>query len=155
MEIDERQIDYQSSLCGAETETKNKRHKNMKTNIMKVTGVAFAALVLAATSLYAQPGPRPLQHITTQDQVSALQAGSTVVMTCAKCKTVQVAKVDQKQGILGWSQPKTEHLCPGCGGKIKVTQVAGKGTTRASYVHTCSKCGSESAFCCGGTGMKM
>ena len=46
-------------------------------------------------------------------------------MTCAKCKTVQVAKVDQKKGILGWFQPKTQHLCPGCGGKIKVTEVKG------------------------------
>lgn len=126
----------------------------MKTNITKVIGVAFAALVLAVTSLYAEPGPQPLQNITTQDQVSALQPGSTVVMTCAKCKTVQVAKVDQKEGILGWFQPKTKHLCPGCGGKIKVTQVPGKSTQAARYVHTCSKCGSESAFCCGATGMK-
>ena len=122
---------------------------------MKVTGVAFAALVVAAISLYAQTSPQPLQHITTQDQVSALQPGSTVAMTCAKCKTVQIATVDQKKGILGWFQPKTEHLCPGCGGKIKVTPVPGKGTSRAHYVHTCSKCGSESAFCCGATGMKM
>ena len=122
---------------------------------MKITGVAFAALVLAATSLYAEPGPQPLQNITTQDQVSALQPGSTVVMTCAKCKTVQIAKVDQKQGILGWFQPKTEHLCPGCGGKIKVSQIGPKAPRFARYVHTCSKCGSESAFCCGAPGMKM
>lgn len=122
---------------------------------MKITGAAFAALILVATSLYAEPGPQPLQHITTQDQVSALQPGSTVVMTCAKCKTVQIAKVDQKKGILGWFQPKTKHLCPGCGGKIKVSPVPGKGTSRAHYVHTCSKCGSDSAFCCGGKGMKM
>ena len=127
----------------------------MKTNIMKVTGAAFAALVLAASSLYAEPKPQPLQHITTQNQVSALQPGSTVVMTCVKCKTVQVAKVDQKTGVLGWFQPETEHLCPGCGGKIKVTQVPGKSTLITSYVHTCSKCGSESAFCCGAIGMKM
>ena len=93
---------------------------------MKVNGVVFATLVLAATSLYAEPSPQPLQNITTQDQVSALRPGSTVVMTCAKCKTVQVAKVDQKKGILGWFQPKTQHLCPGCGGKIKVsTEVKG------------------------------
>ena len=73
----------------------------MKTNIMKVNGVVFATLVLAATSLYAEPSPQPLQNITTQDQVSALRPGSTVVMTCAKCKTVQIAKVDQKKGIFG------------------------------------------------------
>ena len=121
---------------------------------MKVTGVALAALVLTATSLYAGPSPQPLQNITTQDQVSALRPGSTVLMTCSKCKTVQVAKVDQK-GILGWFQPKTEHLCPGCGGKIKVSQARAKGPHFAHYVHTCSKCGSESAFCCGAPGMKM
>jgi len=125
----------------------------MKTNIMKVNGMMFATLVLATTSLYAEPSPQPLQNITTQDQVSALQPGSTVVMTCAKCKTVQVAKVDQKKGILGWFQPKTQHLCPGCGGKIKVTEV--KGTPHGRYVHTCSKCGSESTFCCGAPGNKM
>lgn len=127
----------------------------MKTNITKVIGAAFAALVLAATSLYAEPSPQPLQNITTQDQVSALRPGSSVVMTCAKCKTVQIAKVDQKEGILGWFQPKTEHLCPGCGGKIKVSSIAGKAPRTARYVHTCSKCGSESAFCCGAPGMKM
>ena len=76
-------------------------------------------------------------------------------MTCAKCKTVQVAKVDQKKGILGWFQPKTEHLCPGCGGEIKVSQAGAKAPRFASYVHTCSKCGSESAFCCGAPGNKM
>ena len=122
---------------------------------MKVNGVAFATLVLAATSLYAEPSPEPLQPITTQDQVSALRPGSTVVMTCAKCKTVQVAKVDQKKGILGWFQPKSQHLCPGCGGKIRVSHVAGKAPRFASYVHTCSRCGSESAFCCGAPGNKM
>jgi len=127
----------------------------MKTNITKVTGVALAALLLAATSLYAEPSPQPLQPITTQDQVSALRPGSTVVMTCAKCKTVQVAKVDQKKGILGWFQPKTKHLCPGCGGKIKLSPLAGKAPQSAKYVHTCSKCGSESAFCCGAPGNKM
>lgn len=122
---------------------------------MKIPGVAFAALVLAATALSAEPSPQPLQRITTQDQVSALRPGSTVVMTCAKCKTVQVAKVGQKKGILRWFQPKTKHLCPGCGGKIKVTQTHGNGPVSGSYVHTCSKCGSESAFCCGAPGMKM
>ena len=122
---------------------------------MKVNGVVFATLVLAAISLYAEPSPQPLQPITTQDQVSALRPGSTVVMTCAKCKTVQVAKVDQKKGILGWFQPKTKHLCPGCGGKIKVSQAGAKAPHFASYVHTCSKCGSDSAFCCGAPGNKM
>jgi hypothetical protein len=127
----------------------------MKTNIMKVAGVALAALLLAVSWLYAEPSPQPLQSITTQDQVSTLRRGSTVVMTCAKCKTVQVAKVDQKQGILGWFQPKTEHLCPGCGGKIKVSMAGAKAPQFATYVHTCSKCGSESAFCCGAPGNKM
>jgi uncharacterized protein with PIN domain len=73
-------------------------------------------------------------------------------MTCAKCKTVQVAEVDRKHGIAGWFQPKTKHLCPGCGGRIEVTTASVKGIQPARYVHTCSKCGSESAFCCGAGG---
>jgi hypothetical protein len=77
-------------------------------------------------------------------------------MTCAKCKTVQIAAVDRKHGILGWFQPKTKHLCPGCGGYIQPTVQSVKGIGAARYIHTCSKCGSESAFCCGQTdGHKM
>jgi uncharacterized protein with PIN domain len=97
-----------------------------------------------------------LQPITTNDQVSALKPGSTVVMACAKCKTVQIAEVDKKHGIVGWFQPKTKHLCPGCGGYLEATVAPNpKGIVPMRYVHTCSKCGSKSAFCCGTTGGKM
>ena len=126
--------------------------KNMKIqhHIIKLTGGAFTAMLLTSASLYAEPGPKPLQHLTRQEQVSALTPGSKVVMICAKCKTVQIAEVDKKHGILGWFQPKTKHLCPGCGGYIQLSLQPVKGN-----VHTCSKCGSESAFCCGGSGGKM
>jgi hypothetical protein len=108
---------------------------------------------VSATS-YAGHGPELLQPITTKDQVSALKPGSKVAMTCAKCKTVQIAEVDKKHGILGWFEPKTKHVCPGCGGYWGYV-VYGKGSRHGDYVHTCSKCGSKSAFCCGTTGGKM
>ncbi len=127
---------------------------------MKLTTVACCVFALGFTSVgsnsYAGDGPRLLQPITTNDQVSALKPGSEVVMTCAKCRTVQIAEVDKKHGILGWFQPKTKHLCPGCGGYLEPTVPPNpKGIVPMRYVHTCSKCGSKSAFCCGVTGGKM
>ena len=96
----------------------------MKT-INKITrkmccAVAVMFLALAASS-YAGPSTFTLNsRITTQAQVSALKPGEQVAMVCAKCKTVQIAKADQAKGILGWFQPKTKHLCPGCGGKMEM-----------------------------------
>src|SRR6266567_7459981 len=120
---------------------------------MKLTTATCCVFALGFTSVgsnsYAGDGPRLLQPITTNDQVSALKPGSEVVMTCAKCRTVQIAEVDKKHGILGWFQPKTKHLCPGCGGYLEATVAPNpKGIVPMRYVHTCSKCGNKSAFCC-------
>jgi RNase P subunit RPR2 len=125
----------------------------MKKTIIKVTRLICCVLALGFASVsassYAGHGPQLMQPITTKDQVSAIKLGSKVTMTCAKCKTVQIAEVDQKHGILGWFQPKTKHLCPGCGGYIVPTLRSVKGIESPQFVHTCSKCGSKSAFCCG------
>ena len=130
----------------------------MKNTIIKLTRLACCTLALGfasvASNSYAGPDSS-LRRITTQDQVAALKPGSELVMTCAKCKTVQIATVDRKGGMLGWFQPKTKHLCPGCGGKVETALVAGGKATAAHYVHTCSMCGSNSAFCCGTMGGKM
>ncbi len=126
----------------------------MKKTIIKVTKLICCVLALgflsvSASSTYAGHGPQFLQPITTDEQVSALKPGSKVVMTCAKCKTVQIAEVHKKHGVLGWFQPKTKHLCPGCGGYLEATVAPNpKGIVPMRYVHTCSKCGNKSAFCC-------
>jgi predicted RNA-binding Zn-ribbon protein involved in translation (DUF1610 family) len=121
----------------------------MKKTIVKVAKLTCCALALGflsgTASSYAGDRPQRLQPITTKGQVSALKPGSKVVMTCAKCKAVQIAEVDKKHGILGWFQPKAEHLCPGCGGtwrSVKAKSVPGR------YMHTCSKCGDKSIYCC-------
>lgn len=116
-----------------------------------VIALGFASMPASSSS--AEPSAQLLQPVTTNDQVSALKPGSKVTMTCAKCKTVQIAEVDGKHGILGWCQPKTKDQCPGCGGTWQYVNVA-KGI-RGGYTHTCSKCGSKSVFCCGMRGGEM
>ena len=126
----------------------------MKTTRLTCYSLAVAFASITASS-YADDRAQTLQSITTKNQASALKPGSKVVMTCAKCKTVQIAEVDKKRGVLGWFQPKTKHLCPGCGGRIEVTNLSVKGIQPERYIHTCSKCGSKSVFCCGTEGGKM
>ncbi len=77
--------------------------------------------------------------------------GETVAMVCAKCQTVLLSKVDTKKDFHGWFEPKMKHECPGCGGEFSMKDVpAGQGgkVSASEYVHTCSKCGDDSAFCC-------
>lgn len=72
-------------------------------------------------------------------------------MVCAKCQTVLLSKVNTRKGFLGWFQPRAKHECAGCGGELLMKDVpAGQGGRLSvfKYVHTCSKCGDDSAFCC-------
>jgi hypothetical protein len=81
--------------------------------LIRLTGCVLAlGFAFEPASSYAGHGPKLLEPVNTKDQISALKPGSTVVMACGKCKTVQIAEVDRNHGILGWSQPKTKHLCP-------------------------------------------
>jgi hypothetical protein len=129
----------------------------MKKRVVKLTTLSGCVLALCSLTFQARAGtqsswaghPRQLQPITTSEQVSALKPGSIIVMTCANCKTTQIAEVDKKHGSFGWFQPKTKHPCPGCGGYLEPTVAPNpKGIVPMRYVHTCSKCGSKSAFCC-------
>ncbi|SRR5581483_12102656 len=107
------------------------------------------ALVIGASALQALAGPGPQSlntPLNTREQASALKPGTPVAMSCAKCKTVMI-NTDRK-GILAWFTPKTKHACPGCGGYLKVDTYAVKGIRPAQYMHTCTKCGANSAFCC-------
>lgn len=132
----------------------------MKNTISKMIRLACGLMAVGMISIgagaYAGPGPQALQHITTPEQASALKPGSTFAMTCAKCKTVLLQNVDKSKGILSWFTPKATHQCPGCGGALVYTEHAGGKGYHGKYVHTCSKCGDASAFCCGSMGgMKM
>jgi len=104
----------------------------------------FAAVALAQTGLQALPFNEP---ITSVQQAKAVHKGEKVAMACSKCKTVQVADVDRQKSFLSWFQPRTKHVCPGCGGYWGYV-VYGKGSRHGDYRHTCSKCGDKSMFCC-------
>lgn len=67
-------------------------------------------------------------------------------MACAKCKSIVVASKTQltsKPGRGTADELLTVDQCPGCGGKMVV-----RGDKQTRMVHTCSKCGDDSAFCC-------
>jgi formamidopyrimidine-DNA glycosylase len=66
-------------------------------------------------------------------------------MACTKCKSVTVISQQWKttkpsQGTI--ERELTVHECPGCGGKM-TTELK-----QTKMIHTCSKCGDDSAFCC-------
>jgi hypothetical protein len=69
--------------------------------------------------------------------------GSKVTLACAQCKTVWNTEVGKKKGFLAWFEPKTKHLCPGCGGYMTVFAIGkpGPGLYGRYYIHTCSICG--------------
>jgi hypothetical protein len=117
-------------------------------SIKLLTLAATASLFALADQVGAQTQNKESIYnpIQSQEQAQALPEGSRVAMVCAKCKTVQVTT--EKKNFLTWFTPKTKHLCPGCGGYWIYTQRSVKGLERAPYAHTCSKCGSDSAFCC-------
>ncbi len=110
----------------------------------------FAAVASAQTAPRALPFTEPIR---SAQQAQAVPKGAKVAMACSKCKTVQVADVDRQKGFLSWFEPKTKHVCPGCGGYWGYV-VYGKGSRHGDYVHTCSKCGDKSVFCCATKGSK-
>src|SRR6266702_2997120 len=124
----------------------------MKSNI-KLSFCALAALLLPFQA-QAEPPARPFsQPITSAEQAKAVPKGEKIAMACSKCRTVQVADVDRQKSFLSWFEPKTKHVCPGCGGTWGYV-VYGKGSRHGDYIHTCSKCGDKSVFCCATKGSK-
>ncbi len=121
----------------------------MKSNTkITICGLAAAMFLALALNAQAEPPARPFtEPITSAEQAKAVPKGEKVAMACSKCKTVQVADVDREKGFLSWFQPKTQHVCPGCGGHWGYVTY-GKGSRHGDYVHTCSKCGDKSMFCC-------
>ena len=113
---------------------------------------ALGMIGFLSTRIQAEPSP-DLMNSVLQSRVQAAKVpqGETVAMVCTKCRTVLLSQVDKKKSFLFWFNPKTKHECPGCGGEFAMKDVpAGQGgkVSATEYVHTCSKCGDDSAFCC-------
>lgn len=132
----------------------------MKTNnLIKIilTPVLALALAAALTSPYhsyaedgtAKGGGAKLQELTqikTQAEAEALKPGDSVAMVCPKCKSVTVRQVVSDSKLQTKSVLGEKHLCPGCGGSMEMT---GMGKDKhTEFKHVCSKCGSDTAFCC-------
>ena len=116
---------------------------------INMAGLGLAG-VLAAPALADAPTDTVNSILRSEAQATNVPVGQTVAMVCTKCKTVLISDAKTKKGFLGWFQANARHECPGCGGEFTMKSVpAGQGTVSlAEYVHTCSKCGDESAFCC-------
>ena len=128
----------------------------MKTNLMRklavVTAMAVtsAFITLAPSEAQAQKGAGAAalvgKSINAIKDIDALQPGDMVIMACPKCKTTTVSYVEDGKGSVKNTRTREQHQCPGCKTMIKTSGV-GKQTTD-QVVHTCSKCGSDLAFCC-------
>ncbi len=87
-----------------------------------------------------------LKPVKTSDDIAALKPGDAVVMSCPKCKTINVAYVETTKGHIQEEKTRQQHLCPGCQTTIQV-QGVGK-AAKDEVKHVCQKCGSEDALCC-------
>ena len=124
----------------------------MKTSITRILRHGFwtlaAVVLLPAAALggglhnYNLPFP-----IVSREQAEGLKPGAKIAMSCTKCKTVQVREVDLNRGFLEWFTPNVKHVCPGCGGHWGWVAY-GKGERHGNWIHTCSKCGDKSMYCC-------
>jgi hypothetical protein len=87
-----------------------------------------------------------MKKLETRQAYTNLPAKAQIAMACAKCKSVVVTTKRQlatrpNRGTV--DELMIVHRCPGCDGKMVV-----RGDKQTQMVHTCSKCGDNSAFCC-------
>jgi hypothetical protein len=119
------------------------------TNNPQYFPIALCAIVTALL-LSSQADARTLHNyefpIASREQATGLRPGAKIAMACTKCKTVQVRDVDKKRAFLDWFTPSVKHACPGCGGYWLYGHR--RFGFQGPYVHTCSKCGDKSMFCC-------
>lgn len=116
--------------------------------------LAVATLALATIGIFSTPntalaergGSMKLMRIETAQDLSKVEPGDTIIMSCPKCKDTYVTivdksykgKPDEKTGIV--------HLCPMCETKVVFT---GEGkAAKDKLVHTCKMCGSQDVTCC-------
>jgi predicted RNA-binding Zn-ribbon protein involved in translation (DUF1610 family) len=128
----------------------------MKTTGMSITGklVGYAAALVVAAAIGANAQDSstsskpwlPFRRIETPKEFKELPAKTQIAMACAKCKSVVVTvkrNLTTKPSGGTVDELMTVHRCPGCEGKMVV-----RGDKQTQMVHTCSKCGDDSAFCC-------
>ncbi|MAS95009.1 MAG: hypothetical protein CMO55_17575 [Verrucomicrobiales bacterium] len=111
--------------------------------------VAFVMMGGIVSNSYAGL-PEHMRKVATKQDAEKITTGK-VAMACSKCQSIQVREVDEKKSFAEWFKSGTDHGCPGCGGKIKVTHVSAKTGQPHKVVHTCSECGDDSAYCCSTT----
>lgn len=123
----------------------------MKTNIIKTSLIACAAFALALTANAADQvkGAEKLMSkpVKTLEDLSAVQPGDMMVMSCPKCKNVTVNYVEPTfKATEPKDKVKAQHMCPSCRNTITVE---GHGKAKKDMVkHICQHCGSKKAFCC-------
>ena len=116
-----------------------------------ITITALAVAALAATFARADEQSQStkswlgLKHIQTEKEFTEIPKGATVAMSCPMCKSVTVLSTQWKTtkpsgGTI--EKALVVHQCPGCGGKMTTV------LKQTKMVHTCTKCGDDSAFCC-------
>ena len=121
----------------------------------RLMGFAAALAVAAAIGANAQDSSmssKPwlqFKRVETAKDFKELPAKTQIAMACAKCKSVVLTvkhNLTTKPGHGTVEDLLIVDQCPGCGGKMTV-----RGDKQTQMVHTCSKCGDDSAFCCATT----
>lgn len=111
----------------------------------------FMAVVIAILLPLEVNAEQPVYNfgfpIVSRDQATGLKPGAKIAMACSKCRSVQLCEVEPRRGVVGLFNPKVKHVCPGCGGYWHYVSY-GRERWHPPWVHTCSKCGSKSMFCC-------
>lgn len=113
-------------------------------------GLALAcAAVISANAQEKDHTTKPwvaMKRLETTEEVKRLPNDAQMAMACSKCKAIVVSTKRQlttKPSGGTVEEFMTVDPCPGCGGKMVV-----RGDKQTQMVHTCSKCGDHSAFCC-------
>jgi hypothetical protein len=123
--------------------------KKLLNAVFVVAALAMSARVVRAEAeSYSTKPWLHLNHVQTEKQFGEIPNGATVAMACSKCKSVTVISQQWKgtkpsQGTI--EKELIVHQCPGCGGKM-TTELK-----QTKMIHTCSKCGEDSAYCCATT----
>ena len=132
-----------------------KKQTTLKSLLIGSTLVVALLLATAYTALAqekgsAKGGAQQLMQskpIRTLEDLSSIQPGDMMVMSCPKCKNVTIHYVEPTfKAMEPKNKMKTQHTCPGCNTTITVE---GHGKAKKDVVkHVCQNCGSKDAFCC-------
>jgi len=111
---------------------------------LAIAGLAW----LPSQALAQEKGAQKLMKVQTVEDLQKVEAGDTIMMTCAKCKDTYTQVVEKTFKAVHPEQLKTVaiHLCSTCDTKV-VTRGVGK-QAKDELVHTCKTCGSEDVSCC-------